>query len=63
MIEQLDFDKSALIPAIVQDAATRQVLMLGFMNRDAVARTLDTGLVTFFQSQSRDPVDEGRDLW
>lgn len=52
MIDQLDFEKSPLIPAIVQDAATRQVLMLGFMNREAAEKTLATGLVTFF-SRSR----------
>jgi phosphoribosyl-ATP pyrophosphohydrolase/phosphoribosyl-AMP cyclohydrolase len=52
VIEQLDFAKSPLIPAIVQDAVTRQVLMLGFMNRAAVARTLETRKVTFF-SRSR----------
>lgn len=53
MIDQLDFAKSPLIPAIVQDATTRQVLMLGFMNREAVARTLQSGQVTFF-SRSRE---------
>ncbi len=47
--DQLDFDKSGgLIPAIVQDEATRQVLMLGYMNRDALQATLDKGLVTFY---------------
>ncbi|MEM6640479.1 MAG: bifunctional phosphoribosyl-AMP cyclohydrolase/phosphoribosyl-ATP diphosphatase HisIE [Pseudomonadota bacterium] len=48
MIDQLDFAKSPLIPAIVQDANTQRVLMLGFMNEDAVARTLETRQVTFF---------------
>jgi phosphoribosyl-AMP cyclohydrolase len=50
---ELDFEKeSGLIPAIVQDALNNEVLMLGFMNREAVARTLQTGLVTFY-SRSR----------
>lgn len=45
----IDFEKGGgLVPAIVQDAATRQVLMLGYMNRDAVERTLESGQVTFF---------------
>lgn len=52
MIEQLDFDKCPLIPAVVQDAATRRVLMLGYMNREAVEHTLATQKVTFF-SRSR----------
>lgn len=50
---ELDFQKDAgLIPAIVQDAASGDVLMLGFMNREALEVTMRTGLVTFF-SRSR----------
>lgn len=41
-----------LLPAIVQDAATAQLLMLGYMNREALAATLESGFVTFF-SRSR----------
>lgn len=49
----LDFDKmSGLIPAIIQDAETNQVLMLGFMNNEAYERTIETKLVTFW-SRSR----------
>ena len=45
----MDFSKlNGLIPAVVQDADTRDVLMVGFMNGDALARTRDTGYVTFF---------------
>jgi phosphoribosyl-ATP pyrophosphohydrolase/phosphoribosyl-AMP cyclohydrolase len=45
----IDFDKmQGLAPAIVQDAATGEVLMLGFMNRDAWQATLDSGFVTFY---------------
>lgn len=48
-IDKLDFDKSnGLIPAIVQDAQTAQVLMLGYMNREAVQQTQYKGKVTFF---------------
>ena len=45
-----DFSKNpdGLIPAIIQDAETKNVLMLGYMNADAFQKTLDTGLVTFF---------------
>lgn len=47
---EVDFDKNpdGLVPAIVQDADTKNVLMLGYMNRQALDKTLDTGLVTFF---------------
>lgn len=50
----LNYQKYAdgLIPAIVQDAETRAVLMLGFMNEEAVNKTQDTGRVTFY-SRSR----------
>ena len=49
----IDFDKmGGLVPAIIQDADTRQVLMLGFMNREAYDKTVATGKVTFW-SRSR----------
>ncbi len=45
----LDWDKQGgLLPAIVQDAASRRVLMLGYMNREALEITRSTGRVTFF---------------
>ncbi len=49
----IDFEKGGgLVPVIVQDADTDQVLMLGYMNQAALAATQKTGLVTFF-SRSR----------
>ncbi len=49
----LDFDKqNGLITAVVQDARTRRVLMVGYMNNEALEKTLATGHVTFF-SRSR----------
>lgn len=45
----IDFKKmDGLVPAIIQDAATQKVLMLGFMNEEAYKKTVDTGLVTFY---------------
>lgn len=45
----LDFNKmDGLIPAIIQDAQTKTVLMLGFMNEEAYQKTLEIGKVTFF---------------
>lgn len=51
---ELNFSKYAdgLIPAIIQDADTRVVLMLGFMNQEAFNKTIATGKVTFY-SRSR----------
>lgn len=48
-IEQLDFEKGqGLIPAIIQDVNTLNVLMLGYMNREALEKTLTEQRVTFF---------------
>jgi phosphoribosyl-AMP cyclohydrolase len=44
-----DFEKmSGLLPAVVQDFSDGEVLMVGFMNRQALERTLEKGYVTFF---------------
>ena len=49
----VDFEKqNGLVPAIVQDAHTKNVLMLGYMNAESLQKTLNTGLVTFY-SRSR----------
>lgn len=48
-IDHLNFDKlGGLIPAIIQEEGTMQVLMLGFMNREALERTIADGLITFW---------------
>lgn len=49
---QLKFDANGLIPAIAQDAETNQVLMLAYMNRESIEKTLETGYATYF-SRSR----------
>ena len=47
-LDSLSWDKmDGLLPVVVQDARTLQVLMLGYMNREALARTLESGFVTF----------------
>lgn len=52
--DQLDFDKAGgLLPAIVQDALTGKVLMLGYMNREALEKTLEKGLVTFYSRSKK----------
>ena len=49
----LNFTKlNGLIPAVIQDAGTKEILMVGFMNDTALAKTRETGYVTFF-SRSR----------
>ena len=48
----LRYDANGLIPVIAQDLASREVLMVAWMNAEAVARTLETGKVTYW-SRSR----------
>lgn len=48
----LNYDANGLIPAIIQDSESQEVLMLGYMNAEAVRRTLNEGRVTFW-SRSR----------
>lgn len=55
-IEKLKYDERGLIPAIVQDARTLEVLMLAYMNAESLQRTLENG-ETWFWSRSR------RELW
>jgi phosphoribosyl-AMP cyclohydrolase len=51
---EIDFDKmQGLAPAVIQDAATAELLMVGFMNREALETTLRTGFVTFYSRTRR----------
>lgn len=54
-LDRIDWAKAndGLLPAIVQDAATRQVLMLAWMNRDALAETFDSGEAVFWSRSRR----------
>ncbi len=51
-IEKLKFDSNGLIPAIIQDSISGKVLMLGYMNKEALSKTLETK-TTWFYSRSR----------
>ena len=52
VIEQLAFDANGLLPVITQDITTKEVLMMAWMNKEALKKTLDSGLVTYW-SRSR----------
>ena len=52
ILERVQFDANGLVPAIVQDVDSKQVLMLAYMNRESLKRTLRTGKTHFF-SRSR----------
>jgi len=48
-IEKINFNKlDGLVPAVIQDNSTMKVLMVGFMNKEALSKTIGTGKVTFF---------------
>jgi phosphoribosyl-ATP pyrophosphohydrolase/phosphoribosyl-AMP cyclohydrolase len=51
-LDELRWDVQGLLPVVVQDATTQQVLMVAYMNREALARTLELG-ETVFWSRSR----------
>ena len=51
-LEDLKYDANGLIPAIIQDAENGQVLMMAWMNRESLQRTIDSGLCTYW-SRSR----------
>jgi phosphoribosyl-AMP cyclohydrolase len=60
---EIDFDKmQGLAPAVIQDAASGELLMVGFMNREALETTLGTGFVTFYSRTRQTAVDQGRNL-
>lgn len=42
------YDQQGLVPAIIQDAQTKTVLMLGYMNQESIAKTIETNKVTFY---------------
>lgn len=52
-IKELKLNERGLIPAIIQDFRSNEVLMLAYMNRESLQKTLETGL-TYFWSRSRE---------
>ena len=72
MANNLQFDEKGLIPAIVQDADTGEVLMLGYMNEEAIRLTLSSGEVWFYSRRRQELWHKGetsgnrlivRELW
>lgn len=54
VIDKLAFNDDGLIPVITQDASSKQVLMMAWMNRQALEKTLDTGRVTYWSRSRQD---------
>ena len=56
----IDFEKmQGLAPAIIQDAENGEVLMLGFMNPEALEKTLASGYATFYSRTRQQAMDQG----
>jgi phosphoribosyl-AMP cyclohydrolase len=53
-IDSLRYNADGLIPAIVQDAASGEVLMLAYMNRESIRKTVETGLATYWSRSRRE---------
>lgn len=56
LMEQIKFDDKGLVPAIAQDASSKEILMMAYMNHDSLAKTIETGYATYW-SRSR------QELW
>ncbi|QHC62566.1 phosphoribosyl-AMP cyclohydrolase [Rathayibacter festucae] len=54
VLDRATFDASGLLPAVIQQHDTREVLMLGWMDREALRRTLTEGRVTFWSRSRRE---------
>jgi len=72
LVNNIKFDEKGLIPAIVQDADTGEVLMLGYMNEEAIRLTLSSGEVWFYSRRRQELWHKGetsgnrlivRELW
>ncbi len=62
MEERLDWEKmDGLIPAVVQDYNTREVLMLAYMNKESLKKTLETGLATYWSRERQELWVKGKE--
>ena len=59
LLDRIAFDAAGLVPAVAQQHDTGEVLMVAWMNRDAVAETLETGRVCYWSRSRRAPWRKG----
>ena len=63
LTETIDWEKiSSLVPAIIQNDITGAVLMLGYLNQEALQKTLETGEVHFWSRTKKTTVEKGRNI-
>ena len=55
-LDQIWMDEKKLIPAVIQDKNTKDILMLGYMNKESFCKTLESYKVTFFSRSRQKPV-------
>ena len=60
ILNQLKTDQNGLIPAIIQDDENKEVLMVGYMNREAVRKTLESGVSASGAAPARNTGSRGR---
>jgi phosphoribosyl-AMP cyclohydrolase len=58
-VESVAWNADGLVPAVAQDASTGEVLMLAWMNREALARTLESGSATYWSRSRKAPWTKG----
>ena len=62
-LSEIKYDASGLVPAIVQDAKTNEVLMMAYMNAELLGLTLSNWRNAFLVTQPSGVVAQGRDFW
>ena len=62
LIKDIKFNEEGMVPCIVQDCRTGEVLMMAWMNKESLEISLDTGFCTYYSEAER-LVEKGRDQW
>lgn len=60
-ISKIKFDSRGLVPAVVVDVRTNDVVMLAYMNEESLLKTLETGYILVLEPQPSGAVEQGRD--
>ena len=62
ILSEIKYDRAGLVAAIIQDDTNNEILMLGYMNAEAIKETLNTGRVCFWSRFPPKVVDKGGDF-
>ena len=63
LIGSINWNNEGLIPVITQDAKNKKVLMLAWMNRDALKESLSTGTVVYWSKIKKTIMEKRRNIW